>query len=159
MFVILNNAGDIFVKLVFPFILNQRPSVLDCKNKLNIQLCVRICHDHYISSLRDLVIVLFCISTNMLSLTGHLLRVSMCGVRPDYAFPKPAPRITLRFFYSKSQIHYLVNSHLAVPHESISDYCQLFFSLFYRFNVDFQMHFFYIRQNLSTVFPDSFVVW
>ncbi len=52
--VVPNNPGDVFVNLFFVPAANQRQTAAHCEDSLNVNLCVSICHEIYISLLTEL---------------------------------------------------------------------------------------------------------
>lgn len=53
-FVVFDNSTNVFVKFIFPNVLDNAILVLDCKNNLNMNLRIGVCHDKMdVSSLRD----------------------------------------------------------------------------------------------------------
>jgi len=52
MLILFDNTCYIFVQFIFPGLLYNAVSILHCKNRMDVNLCVRVCHDlNYFSSL------------------------------------------------------------------------------------------------------------
>jgi hypothetical protein len=59
--VILYDSGNVFFQVIFPGFHNQCIPVFDCKNQVEITLCIGVCHDiEYFSAQRLFDSLIFC---------------------------------------------------------------------------------------------------
>ena len=76
--VVPDDPGDVFVNLFLVFAANQGQTTADREDGLNVNLCVSICHEIYISLLTELTGLMATTATNISPLRGWLPLLRRC---------------------------------------------------------------------------------